>query len=629
MTIDYKVYNGVPTFNRSKFTIVGNPSITDDGVFDTTDANSNNCCKTPIINLANANTFIIELPYLTVPSDINQRWIIRSITSNTDQFAICFKAKNFGIQINDTYFDCTRKFNAGERVKVKIEYTGTNYKIYTKLEEGQWTNEIYNSSNKPLSAQSINIGDFLSQFQYLGLFDLKQLSIELDNQEAFKGYDIVPKGVNVIGTPNITNDGIASGFSSNNYIYTNWINTNNFVIETPYLIMENTPVSSNIESNFISCYPISSIFRVSQFSYTNGNFGLTLTTKANSPASAIYNSVIKKIPANTRYRVKLIYDGIKVDLYYQLDGSTEWVFGISNTVTFDTDVVSRLILGATIGGDDYCYKGSIDLKQFSIEVDGKEVFSGSRKGTITDKFIYLNDTKELIRQAIISKGVDVSVDTPFREYADRIGEIVDTSYKPYTKTPNLIYDSSQIINGNILYNGIWTKRYRTFSNASTDLMYANVPFNFNNKFEFLYHINSDSLDYTSRISGFSQSSSAQLLQTGINESRQIYLDIKEKDSDSDFKSLISEYTYNVNTDYFIKIVYDGSSKIELFVSVDNKVFQKIGELAITINYSVLCQVYFACSTYHSSARDLSGAIDFNYVHFLYPDNPENNWYAMS
>lgn len=277
----------------------------------------------------------------------------------------------------------------------------------------------------------------------------------------------------------------------------------------------------------------------------------------------------------------------------------------------------------------------INLRDTKIFLNGKEVFSGSTlvpseyQGTITDKLIYLNDTKQIIKSAIEAKGVEVSTETPFRQYANKISEISSGGYQPYTKTPNLIYNSSQISNGNILYNGIWAKRYRTFNNANTDLMYANVPFNFNNKFEFLYHINSDSLAYTSRIAGYSQSSSAQLLQTGINSSRQIYLDIKEKDSDSNFKSLVPGYTYNVNTDYFIKIVYDGSSKIELFVSVDNKVFQKIGELAITINYSVLCQVYFACSKNYSSSRDLNGTIDFNYVHFLYPDDPENNWYAMS
>lgn len=43
--------------------------------------------------------------------------------------------------------------------------------------------------------------------------------------------------------------------------------------------------------------------------------------------------------------------------------------------------------------------------------------------TIADKLIYLDETKTAIRNAIVAKGVDITDDTPFREYADKIGEI--------------------------------------------------------------------------------------------------------------------------------------------------------------------------------------------------------------
>lgn len=44
-------------------------------------------------------------------------------------------------------------------------------------------------------------------------------------------------------------------------------------------------------------------------------------------------------------------------------------------------------------------------------------------GTIADKLAYLGQTKAEIRDAIVAKGVEVSAETAFREYADRIKEI--------------------------------------------------------------------------------------------------------------------------------------------------------------------------------------------------------------
>lgn len=46
-------------------------------------------------------------------------------------------------------------------------------------------------------------------------------------------------------------------------------------------------------------------------------------------------------------------------------------------------------------------------------------------GTIADKLAYLGQTKSEIRDAIISKGVPVAVETSFREYAGKIREITD------------------------------------------------------------------------------------------------------------------------------------------------------------------------------------------------------------
>ena len=44
-------------------------------------------------------------------------------------------------------------------------------------------------------------------------------------------------------------------------------------------------------------------------------------------------------------------------------------------------------------------------------------------GTTADKLAYLEGTKAAIREAISARGVELSESVPFREYAERIGEI--------------------------------------------------------------------------------------------------------------------------------------------------------------------------------------------------------------
>ena len=44
-------------------------------------------------------------------------------------------------------------------------------------------------------------------------------------------------------------------------------------------------------------------------------------------------------------------------------------------------------------------------------------------GTTAEKLAYLQETKEAIKDAIVNKGVEVTEDTTFREYATKIGEI--------------------------------------------------------------------------------------------------------------------------------------------------------------------------------------------------------------
>ena len=66
-------------------------------------------------------------------------------------------------------------------------------------------------------------------------------------------------------------------------------------------------------------------------------------------------------------------------------------------------------------------------------------------GTTADKLTYLVETKDLIKQAIISKGIDVSDKLTFREYSDLIKQIengpndAQNNFKPMIKVSAKAY----------------------------------------------------------------------------------------------------------------------------------------------------------------------------------------------
>ena len=49
-------------------------------------------------------------------------------------------------------------------------------------------------------------------------------------------------------------------------------------------------------------------------------------------------------------------------------------------------------------------------------------------GSIKEKIKYIKETKKLIREAIIAQGVDVPENTTFRDYANKIDSIKNTTH---------------------------------------------------------------------------------------------------------------------------------------------------------------------------------------------------------
>lgn len=84
--------------------------------------------------------------------------------------------------------------------------------------------------------------------------------------------------------------------------------------------------------------------------------------------------------------------------------------------------------------------------------------------SIINNLNYLKDSKEIIRQSIEAKGVEVPIETPFRQYADKIIEIPsggEIEKDPPDRTDINLYTSGSV-NTSISSDGIFVNAYSSY-----------------------------------------------------------------------------------------------------------------------------------------------------------------------
>lgn len=185
-----------------------------------------------------------------------------------------------------------------------------------------------------------------------------------------EGFDL--SKFTVVGTPTIREDGVASGFSGSSYFQLKNIgsllqNATNWSIKFPIVFTEGTTSTrQEIFGGTSSQNPYSLIIRLWQSGYilvpvngvTNTN-GFTLQSKQTAVANTLYNLEVK------------VQDNV---IYFYINDELQAQHNITEKVKFD-DIV-RLGNSLTTGSP---FLGSIDLSQFSITVDGEEVFTGAKE----------------------------------------------------------------------------------------------------------------------------------------------------------------------------------------------------------------------------------------------------------
>ena len=361
-------------WNKGQFTVVGNPSISESGI--ASGFSAGNSVEIPLSITSNKFTIEGEFSFgnnLTtfqyacdVFSPAINRYIISIRPVSDNSLAVCYW-NGTGTEV--VFYSQTEVPRiANKSYKYKIEIDGTTAKS-TINGITKTTNKFVFSDVTKIILGSNYVGDGL----FYGSINLKQFKIYTDNNLVFDGgaetYVYDPSKFTVVGTPTINEYGVASGFSSVNNI------------ELPYLMP--TPAKSlNIKIKFnINDIATGERSLFGQLLVPHSGFQINILANnalkwvaSNTSQGDIFSRVVPNFNlSNGDYLLEIVWDGATYKLIINGEIKDSWdsTVAVINYNVYCLGNRGNLSVPFTIG--------SIDLTQFSITVDGKEVFTGAKE----------------------------------------------------------------------------------------------------------------------------------------------------------------------------------------------------------------------------------------------------------
>jgi hypothetical protein len=215
------------TFDLSKFTVVGSPNITGDGMYC---ASENNYVRLDVNSLPATWGIKLKVVIPTLPvTHLNTAFFVKRAGNYNGKIYIRIDNNQSKVTIgyyksDNTYANTSFAVAANTEHSFDIKVSGSNMTINVNGESYLTVTDLNTSENiEYISFASQSGANF-----WTVPFDLKYLEVNL-NGIVFSGnktgIDVIkPDNYEVVGTPTITEDGIASGFKSDSYI----ISTENF-----------------------------------------------------------------------------------------------------------------------------------------------------------------------------------------------------------------------------------------------------------------------------------------------------------------------------------------------------------------------------------------------------------------
>ena len=379
-------------WNKGQFTIVGNPSISDSGV--ASGFSSSNYVKilyatdrskpwTQYIEFTTSSDVITQQRIWAEDRPFSNAYTSRFILDTNKKIAYRFTsdgASYIGGSINRYG---THTIQTNTKYILKAEFTRTSYNMYLSINGSDYELDYSLQSTDVLENLPSVLG-FWSEYPFLGSIDLKQFKIYVDNNLVFDGgadtYVYDPSKFTIVGSPTITEYGIASGFSETSYIEAIKLlpNDKSWEAQIEYIVSQADIATTNSKYMIYNTAGDKGIILIWAAWNSNADYLDFIINEEGGTQSTVRVTSNTKFVVNDRLNITIGYDGQK---YYQVAYKNDVL--LQENYTASTEIVRQsdtgfLTLGARARNANYC-KGSIDLPSFSVTVDGKEVFTGAKE----------------------------------------------------------------------------------------------------------------------------------------------------------------------------------------------------------------------------------------------------------
>ena len=374
-------------FDINKVTVVGSPTITSDGV--ASGFSTNDYLHIPVQDLS-SNNFEVSYKFIYKSSSSAQNIFRCARNTYGGSFGFLVAVSNEGkIYLSgateEKYYQIP--LIDGSQYNSKIVINNTIAKLYlddVEIMSYNW--------GKSIATAYISIGNN----GWKGSIDLNSFKIYVDGELVYsptrpitflerrkEGFDL--SKFTVVGSPTITSDGVASGFSSGNYITTE----NKFSIDISkrfevYLSLKGIKYNPSLGDTGVIRFNADSNIRF-DLRYNGKTFYLVSNGTGNNSES----TGIKYFSYDRDMDVKIIFGLNGSTFYCKIKRSYNENWGDLKTTTINIDdAFTNAFIQFGLGWGNYMTSetGSIDLSQFSITVDGKEVFTGAK-----EKFYAIGD----------------------------------------------------------------------------------------------------------------------------------------------------------------------------------------------------------------------------------------------
>ncbi len=381
------------TFDRSKFTVSGSPTITDDGILTATAYTQR--VSTGVV-LDGSKDWTIKLRFRdnhTSSSGANPCFIGFNGDDNSNQIIVNnINGTNFVLQwvIGGSFGRISSVITSGVFHNFVVSYTASTgtYKITC---DGT---EIFSNTSTAYSCSNPIIFGGVPWMSPNADWDLKYVEIINDGKILFSGNKtgidtIKPDDYTVVGTPTISADGIASGFSSSNYIQKSIDFTSAKKIDIHIKANLNNLSTLQVISSYGGSAFWGGIYGGNAFYFIDNTFSI--------PGVGIYDLILSADITNKLASVSYKKEG---DANYTTTTPTI----ISDTVISALSTVKNMTIG--IHGSLYPFLNEIDLNSFKIYVDGDLVYqpclkipyTQSKTGSKVADSIYRERVKDMYEQ---------------------------------------------------------------------------------------------------------------------------------------------------------------------------------------------------------------------------------------